>query len=162
MYSPISCGSASFTLSSAHSVSCGSLQSSWARLIRYSAERSAVIGLLRKAEVYTLGRFFLPVENLGCAWHSVLGRPVRLHLAAPLEPAGEQPADERPDAAQSPAGQHVGRPVDPEVDATAADEQGDQHGEPEQERLEPPPALDARQQGAEGEIGGRRHRRVAA
>jgi hypothetical protein len=31
---------------------------------------------------------------------SVQGRSVRLHLAAPLEPAGEQPADERPEAAQ--------------------------------------------------------------
>src|SRR5262245_61023547 len=62
----------------------------------------------------------------------------RLDRPLALETARRGPADERPGEPGAPAGEHVARIVDAEVDATHADEGAQQEGEGDEVDLERP------------------------
>ena len=77
-----------------------------------------------------------------------------LHLAAALQLAGDQPAEQCPTRTQGPAGQHVRRPVDAEIEPRQPNQQREDHRQGQEIDLEPAMRLEAGQKGAEGQVGG--------
>ncbi len=75
----------------------------------------------------------------------------------PLEPTYGDPAQERPRRAKGPSGQHVGRPVDAEIDAAQADDQREEHADAEDVGFDAPAFLGVREQAgrASGTLGPR-------
>jgi hypothetical protein len=78
------------------------------------------------------------------------------------EAVQHQGGGERHGGAHGPAGQHVGRPVDAQVDAADAHPQHQQRGHAQQQQLRRTAGLAGRQDAGEREVDDRRERRVAA
>ncbi len=84
-----------------------------------------------------------------------------LDLSASLQPVHDHPAQDRPGRAADPACEHVGRPVDAEIDAACAHERGDQRRDADDEDPDARLTLRARKKRCEREVNRRRHHRVA-
>ena len=83
--------------------------------------------------------FPLPFALFVLRLHEFPGRllPFPLDRPLPLEPAADQPAERGPDQTDTPAGEHVGRVMDPHVDAAHAHQAGQEQRHRKDVELEP-------------------------